>query len=357
MAVGPFKMKTVLLLGAGVTRAARPTTAIKRRAPLDADFFAIASRVKKKKTVEVIECLQSLVGDYADSLKNSLETASTYLYIKAIDSKPGSPYHVGFLNLLSLLGDVLAETTNSIPVGPRTLVYRFLLSELRRLEHPEDLSIVTFNYDLLLERVLDSIAVHGHSGAFVFPGCYRISALAGANIAGIKGHPKFTTSGSDLVGVSLLKLHGSMNWQSTHTSSRPTPHALLNANRALNVIDSPTITSLSWRRDQRTVHLKPIIVPPVSGKRGMMQRDVVALWSTAGKALQESDRVVVAGYSCPPLDLEARILISENMRANTKKKVYVIDPNPAAAVKFLELCGVDHITVYTSISDWVRDAR
>ena len=74
-------------------------------------------------------------------------------------------------------------------------------------------------------------------------------------------------------------------------------------------------------------------------------------------ALQKADRVVVAGYSCPSLDLEARILLSENMRANLDKRVYVIDPNPSAAVKFLELCGVDHITIYTSIDGWIRDTR
>lgn len=171
-------MRTVLLLGAGVSRAARPRIALNSRAPLDADFFHIAIAGFRQQADTVLRCLHSLVGDYADTLSKSLETATTYLYIKAIDSPSGSPYHRGFLDLLALLSSVLARTTNPIPVGPRTLLYRFLLSELRQAERFEDLTIITFNYDLLLERILESIAMHGHEGAFWFPACYRMVGLS-----------------------------------------------------------------------------------------------------------------------------------------------------------------------------------
>lgn len=349
-------MKTVLLLGAGVTRATRPAIGLRERAPLDADFFQIAAAVDPSGANRVVECLRSLVGDYAKALCASLETATTYLYLKSIDSKPDSPYYTGFLNLLSLLNSVLAKTTNPIPVGPRTLIYRFLLGELRKLEAPSDLAIITFNYDLFLERVLESLAVHGHKDVFGYPGCYRLDGVS--RTPPVSGMPQFQIREFNHVGVSLFKLHGSMNWQSNHTSNSPTPSALLNPDRELHVLDSTMIPgSLSWRRDKRMVHMKPIIVPPVSGKRGMMHKSVLELWSRAGVTLQGADRVIVAGYSCPPLDLESRILLSENMRANSAKRVYVIDPNPATAVKFFDICGVDHVTIYTSLADWVRDAR
>jgi hypothetical protein len=101
--------------------------------------------------------------------------------------------------------------------------------------------------------------------------------------------------------------------------------------------------------------MKPIIVPPVSGKRNMMHGSMAGLWKLASKSLQDADRVVIAGYSCPPLDFEARILLSENLRLNDSKKLYVIDPNPQSAAKFIEICGVDHSTIYVSVKDWVRD--
>lgn len=349
-------MKTVLLIGAGATRATRPKIALSKRAPLDSDFFHIARAVNRSRYRRVLGCLNELVGDFSSSLASSLERATTYLYLKAVDTPNGSAYHIGFLELLSLLNEVLAKTTNPIPVGPRSLMYRLLLSELRQLEAPEDLSIITFNYDLLLERALQSTSKSGHHGTFTFPGCYRLDGVTWT--PPIRSAPKFDTEGHDHSGAALLKLHGSLNWQSSHTSNTPTPSALLRADRELHVMNSTRIPqSLSWRKNQKMVHMKPIIVPPVSGKRGMMQRDVLSLWPKAGEALQSADRVIIAGYSCPPLDLESRILLSENLRANKRKRVYVIDPNPEVASGFVELCGVDHITVYTSISSWIRDAR
>lgn len=348
--------KTVLILGAGTTRAARASRSVSQRPPLDRDFFNIAGAINKPLTTEVVDCLKDLVGDYADTLSGSLELATTYLYIKALDSKPGNPYHVGFLKLLSLLHLVLAQTTNTIPIGPRSILYRFLLSELNKLAQPEDMTIITFNYDLILERVLESINIHNHGGTFNFPGCYRLDKISKA--LSVRTMPRFHKLDYLHNGVALLKLHGSLNWQSTHTSNKPTPRALLNTNRELHVLNSPDIAKdLSWTRKSRKVYMKPIIVPPISGKRGMMQIDVQLLWSKAGKALQNADRVVIAGYSCPPLDLESRILISENMRRNSAKRVYVVDPDHLAAGKFLELCDVDHVTNYISLSSWVTDSK
>lgn len=349
-------MKTVLILGAGATRAARPKAALAARAPLDGDFFAIASRCEKALAKRVTGCLEDLVGDYAESLCDSLETATSYLYIKAMDEGTGSAYHNAFLDLLLLLSRVLAQTTNSIPDGPRSLLYRLFLRELATVSAPQDLTIMTFNYDLLAERTLDSMERNGHPGVFHFPGCYRIDELA--DTLSVKGKPVFDSDSFNHEGVSVLKLHGSMNWQSTHKSDKPSAQAVLNSKRKLHVLDSPEVPNkLSWLRKTRKVHMKPIIIPPVSGKRGVMHESVQPLWNKAGAALREADRVVVSGYSCPPLDLESRILLSENMRANENKKVYVINPDASSSVKFLELCGVDHLTVYTGIQEWIRDAR
>lgn len=351
-------MKTVLILGAGVTRAAHPEGGSRKRPPLDADFFDIAALVDQKLTNKVLECLTYLVGDYAKVLSSSFETASTYLYIKAIDSKPGSTYHHGFLNLLTLLNLVLSETTNSLKTSPQSLIYRFLLSELRKqdLKKPSDFSIITFNYDLLLERALEAIDLNGHSGTFNFPGCYRLEGIT--KISSIEDATQFKSQSLDHDGVALFKLHGSMNWHSKHNSATPMPKTMFNTEREIHLHNSPIIfKDLVWKPNQRRVYMKPVIVPPISGKRGMIHQDLLSLWNKAATTLRQADRVVIAGYSCPPLDLEARILLSENLRANSNKKVFVIDPSPQTGTRFTELCGVDRITIYKSIGAWVRDKR
>ena len=149
-----------------------------------------------------------------------------------------------------------------------------------------------------------------------------------------------------------------MNWASRHTSDFPTASAMLSPTRDLYALNSTHISGgLTWKMAKRKVYVKSLIVPPVSGKRGLLQKNIVPLWTRAAKSLQEANRVVIAGYSCPPLDFEARILLSENLSSNNEKRVYVIDPNPETVAKFMGLCGVDHITTYNSLDAWVRDAK
>lgn len=347
--------KSVLILGAGATRAAGASRAVANKPPLDADFFEIARRGQHVSYDIVTEVLEELVDDYSSVIKQSLERAATYLYLKAIDTTAGSVYHEGFLNLLNLLNVVLAHTTNTLSAAPRSLTYRFLLSELAQVDSPEDLTIITFNYDLLAEKVLDEIAANNGENIFQFPQCYRLENIE--ETRAVSSLPKFKNQSAEHQGVSILKLHGSLNWLSKHTSNEPRPHTLFASNRKLYIADSPMIPeSLTWR-GRRTVYMKPIIVPPVSGKRGMMHNEFGPLWEKAASSLREADRIVIAGYSCPPLDIEARMLLSENFRHNDSKKLYVIDPNGESAAKFIDICGVSHSTIYSSINDWVNDAK
>jgi hypothetical protein len=348
--------KTVLLIGAGVTRAAASSVRAKtKQPPVDTDFFSIAQAVAPRQTATVASCLKDLLGDYADTVRTSLETTTTYLYIKAADAPRGSRYHTAFLELLELINSVLAYTTNDLSLGPRSLLYRFLLSEIEPLDDPRNFTVLTFNYDLLLERTLDSIASRGRPEVFSFPNCYRLGHSISSHK--ISGHRQFANQTTTVTGASILKLHGSMNWQSRHQANQPEPRQLFRTNRNLYVMDAPRIgTRLRWRPRRRTVYMKPAIVPPISGKRGMIHEQISPLWTYANKALANADRVVIAGYSCPPLDLEARFLLAESLRVNNNKRVYVINPDASAAAQFIDICGVDHTTIYSSLSQWVADA-
>lgn len=86
--------------------------------------------------------------------------------------------------------------------------------------------------------------------------------------------------------------------------------------------------------------MKPIIVPPVNGKRGLMHEQIIPLWKAAAESLRDADRIIIVGYSCPPLDMEARILLSENLRKNPHKSVFIIDPSTVTAARFSEICDV-----------------
>ncbi|PZC42908.1 MAG: hypothetical protein DK306_002227 [Chloroflexi bacterium] len=83
-----------------------------------------------------------------------------------------------------------------------------------------------------------------------------------------------------------------------------------------------------WGRRKR--YLQPVIVPPVAGKRALMHESIVPLWAQARSALEQADSVIVFGYSCPSLDLEARLLICEALRKGDRD-LAVLNPDAAVA--------------------------
>ena len=59
-------MRTVLIIGAGMTRAACSSKSLKRRPPLDSDFFDIAMAVERELCESVLYHLEDFVGDYSE---------------------------------------------------------------------------------------------------------------------------------------------------------------------------------------------------------------------------------------------------------------------------------------------------
>jgi hypothetical protein len=346
-------MPTVLILGAGAVRAAG-SKSNKWKPPLDADYFDIAQGHDRTLYEDVVKYLVQIFGEYSQSVIKSLEATTTYLYLKAIDSEHGSISQTAFINHLNLLQKVLIRTTNIIPVGPTSTLYRLLLHEIQLLPDPNDLTIITFNYDLVVERVLYEVSRHGNRDYFHFPGCYRLPGRP--RITNVKERESFPNRDRSHAGIGILKLHGSMNWQSTHTSAVPTPKSLFNIKRELTILDAQSFShSLTWKRGQRTVYMYPIIIPPISGKRGMMHQALEPIWVEAEKALRRASRIVIVGYSCPPLDLESRMLLSSNIRGDNKELV-IVDPDAETASRFLEICGVNDAHTYLSLKA-LHDSR
>ena len=349
-------MRTVLIMGAGATRAAKPKAPKETRPPLDSDFFDIAKRSHPDLCRQVSSALDDLVGDYAKQLRESLETATTFLYNWALGAPKNSLHHKTFLALLDLLNSVLCRTTEALPLGKNALLHRLIVHEINKVRSPKDLTIITFNYDLVIERVLQEISSSkAHQDTFSFPGCYRMNQLEKTSLIEITGESTFSSEDFEHNGVAVLKLHGSLNWHSKHQSRKPKPETLYTADRPLLVANSPNLPENLTLKKQKTVYLKPIIVPPMSGKKSVQHVAISDLWKSAATALKKADRIVIAGYSCPPLDFEAHALLGENMRKNSSKRLYILDQNPEVVPRFMRICGVTHATTYTSISEWIKD--
>jgi len=131
-----------------------------------------------------------------------------------------------------------------------------------------DDSIVTFNYDLVLETLGDS----------------QLAAPVSRKGVATPGKPK-PLSGY----VPIYKLHGSVNWFVNHNG---TVH-----DDGVDIFRS-TISNHT-----------PLIGTPGVSKRTVRDKFLDSIWEEAKKALTEAEVVVFLGYRSPPSDPDARQFI------------------------------------------------
>ncbi len=192
------------------------------------------------------------------------------------------------------------------------------------LQHPVPggASIITFNYDTACEDALSAFSralggkVAGDRLFFRY-GFQRLPTKAmpakALNVA--SNAPITCPDGGPLV----LKLHGSIN--------------LLICPECASILYFPVQVLAdvpgAWLPPQcpecqKDVLLQPLVVPP--GKRKDMPAALRELWTSAEEVLQNAQAVVIAGYSIPAYDLEARDILGRYLRG---KAVVVIDPKPS----------------------------
>lgn len=164
---------------------------------------------------------------------------------------------------------------------------------LRRMGH--DLSIVTTNYDLLIEQAMRMRPMKSWStpGAY-YGGFSRPQVLLGSQFR--SRTVMFECTGS----VPIYKLHGSLNW-------------------------GPAFPGVEFYIDFRAAYRRrrrALIVPPASGKKPF---DVLRpVWTQAAADLAAANVWVVCGYSLPPYDIEVLRFLHD--LPQKPSKVIIVDP-------------------------------
>lgn len=153
-------------------------------------------------------------------------------------------------------------------------------------------SVITFNYDLLVEQILDHLNLrfdYGSAEGIRFDDSTRRRRLSQAN-------PQ----------VRIMKLHGSANWGVCRGCAR--------SGTALDLVTAFDRPYVPTRRRRclvcRSKYLEAGIIPPILGKAGEA-RHVEPVWRTARKALARAREIIVIGYSLPSADEEAKSLLHE----------------------------------------------
>ncbi len=270
------------LLGAGFARALSP------RMPLLQD---LADRVCERLGKNAV-----LPDAVAGMMRENFAHALSYLE----QSKPwlteseNLRHRALFLEMSNAIARVLDETAAEIRHDPASSRHPWLTNLIRHW-HERRSTVLTLNYDTLIERIVSTVDLGQDrriSSGDLYPRVLTDARLRFGSAPPAHRERTFT----------LLKLHGSTNWYysgRTATSGEP-------------IYFVPPIGADEDEAAQRDHDLRlravadkyPFLVPPVYDKSPLLTHETIrALWFEAGETLKRARHLVCLGYSLPTSDL------------------------------------------------------
>lgn len=357
----------VIVIGSGSTRSQattlQPPQSTTHLPPLDKDFFSELPPAMKNdpRLTDVKQYLSSQYWyDVTDPHIDSFEMVSSILYTDAFADQTQSSAYTGFLSLIRLLAKILSDTID--PLTPTTVnpLYQIIRHNISQIDDL-NLTVITFNYDLQVERVLKEL----HSFAnpklrvpFAFPGCYR---LPPSDIRRIGERPRFSPSSKtnqEHTGIPILKLHGSLNWYRGFPDRIPSQEVYFESgDREFLIANTdhipPTWPILVNTGSAARLYGYPVIIPPIPNKSAVFRQEIRQLWKLARRALSAATELLIFGYSCPTQDLEAANLFRSTAGRNKAlNHVTVVDPDIRVAERFADLTNAGSCTWYRDASDY-----
>lgn len=286
------------------------------------------------------------------------------LYFEFQEARGGGLASRAYQQLLELYLGVLRITTNWIgddartggPIGSLIAASASVASEL---------NLITFNHDLIIENEIVKRARlrrkwcleagYGSIGTEL-----HFTAPRGTRHEIFPGH---TTTCNHA--ITLLKLHGSLNWYVISRGKYPARSVLIGGGSPVKISCTnrrfiPTqFQSMSGRRTGRTSwYTWPVVIPPVQGKENLIRTFLRPVWVDAERALKNADRIVSVGYSLPVLDVHAERLVRRSLAGNrTAKWIDVVNPAPDAAARYASVASPMSVRWHASLTRFLSSER
>jgi len=258
-----------------------------------------------------------------------------------------------FARVLEHVHAVMTDAQESVQLIPEWLARLVTALHFRRS------AIVTFNYDTLVERTVESIGLWdfelGGSLSWqltsTFPG--RVDGRPNEN-GKVGWHslirdtpplpPPFRSSEELPPSFQLLKLHGSLNW---YWVPGDVSGATLNSWHLLD--NSPD------RLRRYLPGREPFIVPPAATKSAYFANPIMReIWRTAGNALRGAESVHFVGYSLPVTDLLSSSMIADGLSQRILR-LSLVNRSPADPQKRLEALTPVSADISRSVASWAED--
>jgi len=281
-------MKTVFILGAGVSCEAG--------VPGLQDFLPVMfGKVKNhyRGDKEIIKKFDEVKKYMHENLgRCNVEELLSFLdFMSTITDRRGAYGRIIRSYLRSLIIKTIIKTLDKTPEERKDKVYSTFVETVMKERH----SVITFNWDLLLEMASDWKVNYGTN---------RLVHETENN----------QFDGSELI---LLKLHGSMNWDDLGKTDKILWRKMKFTGDNLN---SPLIILPTYNK---------FVPEKIDNQRVDHYRFLGEIWDKALEEISKADRLFVVGFSFPETDPQFRIFLKHAINKNkeTRKKdleVYVI---------------------------------
>ena len=355
------QQRIVVVVGAGATRAeymARRSS-ISKAPPLDADFFKLVQRLSANPQATDVRSAYNRLRKYVGRsvVNESMESIFNEVYLDLLAKRNVKLANGAMIDLIELFRFSLAMTTDDLDCVRKSPTFDLLHQLRKSVRHSEDLSIVSFNQDLVVEKALDRMRRLG-AVEWQLPGCYFAKF---ENLTAPEGNTgKFETDGSDSE-LRLLKLHGSLNWYRQTPSKKPgsvrSENARVYCSSRKRVGRTPWTFTKSVAHSNRTKwYTWPVVVPPIFDKHQWLSGFLKPIWERAETALRDSTLVIFWGYSFPPADYLAVDLFRKTLRMDdqAKRRIVVINPDPGIVSRVWDITAGNPVELYGDVKSAIR---
>jgi hypothetical protein len=307
----------LFIFGAGATRGASFVNPSRHVCipPLDKDFFTQLQRIANPKYRNLIDdVLSDVVDVFGYNFNITMETVfTTYEHTLRMIKATGeskqyktSDYQKKHDRLCQAIAAVFEESLNTKKGKRATLKHRicdhhskFVKQVLRKKD-----SIISFNYDCLIDTTLRQ------RGNFKWNSQYGYGFDSHNVVNYAYWQPKHPAIKGNT--VHLYKLHGSLHFQ----------------------VDDPDKTDSKIRFKQRPYtkqfgDMQFTIIPPESNKdydKGVFG----LLWTKAREEINNSEQIVLIGYSLPSTDLHSSTLFRTGVNLGKLKSLVIVNPDREA---------------------------